>query len=226
MKINEIIVAQAVRLIRPQTTLYVPDVVQALQRLFGFVQSPSTATEMLPPAGGPLRFQHGKCVHDGRTIVVESVELYPNAVAVQAARSTTDDADIAMEHLLTAGAAFLAETSPQRLYVNQLDLTLDTHLDWASPIAARMGPMLSKMIASYNPQLPPDAFAPGFRLASLSMLIDPSQFPLPCDFRLERRAGMAYSENRYFSQAPLRTDDHIAMLNEMENQIRTLGEGK
>jgi hypothetical protein len=39
------------------------------------------------------------------------------------------------------------------------------------------------------------------------------------DFLIERRAGEPYSKNRYFSSAPLRTIDHVRVLEQIEKSI-------
>jgi hypothetical protein len=38
----------------------------------------------------------------------------------------------------------------------------------------------------------------------------------PAPFRLERRAGLGFDTNLYVSQAPLRTADHIKLLEQLE----------
>ena len=41
----------------------------------------------------------------------------------------------------------------------------------------------------------------------------------PSAFRIERRAGIEFNLNQYFCVAPLRTDDHIALLEEWEKWV-------
>jgi hypothetical protein len=46
---------------------------------------------------------------------------------------------------------------------------------------------------------------------------DVGQNKAPSVFKFERKVGQPFSENRYFAQAPLETDKHIALLEELEN---------
>src|SRR2546430_11983786 len=124
MKINEILFTEAVRMIRPRPNLYNPDIVKAVSERYGFAKVPSTASELLPGNTEPLRFYHGKFVHADRLILIRSVDLYSYAVAVQTASSTTDDADLVIDDLVSAGETFLADVVPMRLYVSQVDVTL------------------------------------------------------------------------------------------------------
>jgi hypothetical protein len=45
----------------------------------------------------------------------------------------------------------------------------------------------------------------------------PSLKPIP--FRIERREGVDFGANIYFSAAPLKTDDHIEIINEWEKSV-------
>jgi hypothetical protein len=52
------------------------------------------------------------------------------------------------------------------------------------------------------------------------MNLDPSKLPLLLDFRVERRVGAPYDQNVYYSGAPLRTADHVAVLEEFERAMQ------
>jgi len=39
------------------------------------------------------------------------------------------------------------------------------------------------------------------------------------DFLLERRAGASYQQNRYYSGAPMKTADHIRLLEIIEREL-------
>jgi hypothetical protein len=45
--------------------------------------------------------------------------------------------------------------------------------------------------------------------------------PRPPEFSFERRAGVIYASNEYFSSAPLRTADHIRILHELEKAFQS-----
>jgi hypothetical protein len=41
----------------------------------------------------------------------------------------------------------------------------------------------------------------------------------PAAFTIDRRAGKLFSENRYFSNAPLPKDEHIELIEELEKGL-------
>ena len=43
----------------------------------------------------------------------------------------------------------------------------------------------------------------------------------PSPFTIERRADTLFSESKYFSSAPLPTDEHISMLEAFEADVRS-----
>jgi hypothetical protein len=59
------------------------------------------------------------------------------------------------------------------------------------------------------------------KLKRLALNADPTAVPslLFTEFFLERRVQRPYAENRYQSGAPLRTEDHIALLETIENTL-------
>jgi hypothetical protein len=229
MKVDAILSAQALRLYSLKARLYLPDVVASLQKRYGFVEAPS-AQELLEAlredTNTALLFKHGKLLTpDGRAILIDGIHLYSHLVVAMTS-SSTEDADLVVDDILATHGESLERVEPRRHYVSRLEVTLDVPLDWASDVAGRTGVMLSKVIAGYDPNVPSGAYASGFRLVALGMQPDPSNFQVACDFRVEGRLGVAYNENRYFSLAPLRTRDHIAVLEALEQSIREAGEGR
>ena len=56
-----------------------------------------------------------------------------------------------------------------------------------------------------------------FEPVSIAMHLDISQTKLnPGFFSIERRAEVPFSEDTYFSQAPLRTTEHLELIQEFE----------
>jgi hypothetical protein len=60
-----------------------------------------------------------------------------------------------------------------------------------------------------------------FNLQHLALNVDPLTVPplRNTRFYIERRLQRPYSENRYESGAPLRTEDHIALLEAIEHRL-------
>jgi hypothetical protein len=208
--------AQALRLTTVKSPVYVPDVIKALQERYGFVQVPTTAEAILPrdTSTTPIVLGHGKFMHEGRPIIIQSLRLFANGITVETSIST-DDADIVADDILHLGETFVTPISTPKFYVSQLEVILDHGIEPLAPAGERIAYTLESMLENYGHEaLPP------FHLIALGMNVDPSKAMTPADFRLERRLGVPYEANVYFSQAPLRTPDHLAALEEIEEILR------
>jgi hypothetical protein len=222
MKDIQVLSARAARFVAVTTAkVYMPDVVKTVQDRYGFVGPPQTAEEMLAPLdpaqNQPLIFQHGKFVQGQRAIIIDRLEIYSHLTAVDTSTST-DDGDLVLDDLLALNPEVLKESLTRRVYISRLEIVLDASLDAVSPGAAALGASLTAMLSQY---LDEEAPAAPFRVASFALLTDPAQRVLPCDFRVERRVKTPFDMNRYYSQAPLRTSDHLAALEQFENYLRT-----
>lgn len=85
----------------------------------------------------------------------------------------------------------------------------------------------SKPLASLNPKL--EEFskrisseiggATIFGFAGIEFWPDQTQVLKPAPFSFQKRTGDAFSDNRYWSQAPLPTDKHLELLDELETLL-------
>lgn len=219
MKVNHILRAQALRLVHRKRDVYIPDVVATLRERYGFVSVPTKARELLPAEGEPLTLAHGRFSIDGREVLIQALNLYAAAINVETATST-DDADVVLEDVLQLGADVIQPADGRHHYASQLEVDFEsTHMEWLSPVIGNLGVRMAELVASYDAAAPAGAFAPAFRFSALHMATDPTQFVLACDFRIERRERVPFSANVYFAQAPLRTADHIAILQRMDEAV-------
>lgn len=224
MKITQILGARAARFIALSGVPYfVPDVVRLIQHHYRFVQLPQTAEELLAPldpdTNRPLTFLHGKFEHNGRAIVIERLQIFRNLIAVDTS-ATTDDGDVVLDHLvgLSPDPALRQRSLQRRMYISQLEATLEAPLETLLPSIDQLGAALATMMNRYLDEAAPVV---PFRLAGIGLVTDPGERVLPADFRVERRQGAHFDTNLYFAQAPLRTDDHGVALQQFEDILRT-----
>lgn len=203
-----------------------PDVIAALVARYGFVQFPQAPHEIIPSEGQSINFGHGKFTHDGRTIVIDTLQVFGNLIIADTG-SSTDDADLFMEDMLTHAASVIAlDPNHPQMYISQLELYLNAKMSGETPVALATFSALAEAIKGYLPTGWAEKWNHQFELSAISMAIDPSRFGLACDFRLERRVNHPYASHLYASQAPLRTSDHIAVLEAIEKTGKRKGESE
>jgi len=220
MDLRQVISATAARLIRVEPVYYLPDVIRQVREKYGFVQYPTTPQEILSP-DVPLTFAHGKFTDaTGRLILVRSLKLAGEGIAIETIAST-HDADMVMEDVLewAARELRLSIQSPGGWYISQVEVKLNASMDDWFPAWKRIG----ELISGRHETRPDDSApvqSPSYQPYSFSMYLDPTRgVKVPCAFQIERRATVPYSENVYFSAAPLATDEHLALLAEIERSM-------
>jgi len=215
MRLEKVLLAHAARIIGLATAnLYMRNAVRMLQERYEFVQVPTTADQLLPEEGQPLVFEHGQLVHEGRPIVIHKLQIYRQAMVVETGL-TTDDSDLVLGDLIRAGRerGLITRVGTPLLYISQLEIGLDSTLEQACPISRAIGARLLEVLTRYA--YGPPSF-PMPQVFGIAMKPDPQKQQMPCDFRIEKREGASYDDTLHFSQAPLRTSDHVAVLEEFD----------
>lgn len=216
MEITAVLQAFAIRFFVPSSPYgYFPDTIQALKEKYNFAFAPTTIQEVFPadPNQGNV-FRTGKFVHDGRTIVIDPLHLYHLGAAASTA-SSTDDSDLFLDDLMawassTFNVAF--KEHGKRAYTSQLEFHLDRPLPEYFPHLRSIGASVPRYL--------PDVWAikPPYEISAITFAADPAATHPSAlgNFRIERRQNVAFDANLYFSEAPLRTKDHIALIEAFE----------
>jgi hypothetical protein len=128
-------------------------------------------------------------------------------------RSSTQDSEAFLEELSRwivedFGLVFRPEMVRRKGYVNELIVKSEYSLNALNPqlgkFAARLSSLTSTPTESFNIE------TAGITFAADGLGLRPSPF------RFERENDTLFSENRYYSQAPVQTDVHFELLNELE----------
>jgi hypothetical protein len=110
------------------------------------------------------------------------------------------------------GLIYRPDMIRSKRYVSELNARLDFGLNSINPRIARFSEMLSGMFRAHN--LPP------FELTGMVFGLDSSAHSYkPHGFTVERKLGAPFSENRFWSQSPFTTSDHLQALSEFENLL-------
>jgi hypothetical protein len=220
MKSFTVLRAAAFRGLKPQLfdAVNMLELVDATKRRYEFLKCPD-----LEKPSESFDFQVGKLRAGNRVIKIEQfLVAYVGTQATSlgaAARTSSDDADLFLEDFtLWAKGEFGLDTTPlfAPAYHGQVEFVLETdRLSNRLEELNELGKAITNIIQGYGlkecPQFGLSAFTLHFDTIDLAMIK-----PIPTAFAIERRVGARYSENKYFSQAPLKTGDHKAILERFE----------
>lgn len=219
MKVEDILLGRAIRLLRINSRpLYITDAVQPLVDRYKFLKFPQTLEEYDLTKG--ITFSHGKfqprAEKNKRDVVIDSLQIYSNGVLVDT-RGDTEDADHFIDDLLKWSVEFFEIEIPDqridKVYLSNLEIVLSKTLFSHIPTAKPLGEWISAYLSEYG--LKHDAFEPtGFALN-----FDRTSLPgsILTNFSLQRRENTPFSSGIYFSSAPLKTKDHIALLQKLDS---------
>jgi hypothetical protein len=200
--------------LRPEGGVHLPDYLSAIAARYSFASVP---TDLADAIKSGAKFAIGKFKLDGEPISIKEMGLYSDGIICEAYGTTF--ADIILDDLFqwTRDEFKLKErTTPiHRTYTSGIVCTFDKSVESGLGKLAAISELLSKAyFDSYG-------WKYRFDLQRLAFNVDPKDIPhlRSTNFILERRVGTPYSENRYFSIAPLRTEDHIALLETIEREL-------
>jgi hypothetical protein len=220
MELISVIAANAIRFLpvldetKPKRPLL--PLVRALQDRYFFLEVPKTVADYNLTNGvtfleGVFRDQH----------VINRLQVFARGLICDT-KETTNTADEFLDDVLDWADKELKLDIPDRnsmpkLYLSQLEVRLPTGLGESLADFSNLGRSVSQLIQSYGMSM-----SNPFEVSSFKMYLDVSSFPgaYPFEFSFERRAGEPYSSNTFFSSAPLKTQDHLQVLQELEDFLR------
>jgi hypothetical protein len=214
MKLHQIVSSQAVRFvdqIEPEnkSPRSPTPIVRAMEDRYGFVQVPRTLQEFNFNTG--VTFLRGFFKHS----IIDRVQVYERGFLCEGTIHT----DICDEFLddLSMWAIEKFELPVKenalRTYFSQIEVVADLDIGAMFSKFLPIGRTIIQCLRSYGQQANKN-----FEISGLRMhgdITQPQQ-PPPAEFIFERRAGQPYDSKVYFSVAPLRSDDHMRVLNELE----------
>lgn len=217
MKISAVLLARVLAFfdtaeLNPRGEVSLPNLVPHIVQRFSFTGSPPNTIDPENPKS--ILFKGG--FFEGQAI--EEFALYGDGAKLDL-RSSTDDA----RRLLLSSFAWLAKEfklnfSEQMVsrwgYLSQIVFTSEHDLCAIHPALTQLSAEVSELVdkrmganLKYQPS--------GLSLSFEHVLAD---FQVS-NFTIDRRARTAYSKQKYFSQAPLETKDHVRLLEAFEKNL-------
>ena len=207
--------------IRPLGWVHPPSAFKMLAERYSFGYSPAMRGTWEEAQKDGLKFQLGKQVHGNRTINVTDLTLYTDGIVVSAA--STDDAELFLDDLMAwakevFGFKDIDRTNTKTLYLSNLIVELESSTDSLLKKFTLLSESLGKLLlTTYG--LDAVVQVCGLGLHFDRTITIPAWQTLT-QFSLDRRINQPYSQNRFFSAAPLRTKDHLAFLETIEATLK------
>jgi hypothetical protein len=217
MKLSAVILGRVLLFVEsfdlnPRGKAYYPDIVRRLVEHCGFIKFPQKIEDFDEHKG--VEFSGGKW----GDVTIEMLKIFQNGLQLDTRVSTTTSETVLDEALAWASKELGIVYSPNMVsrkgYVS--DLTFYTDV----PILSAYSPVSSLMERAHRKfeQMTGDnaIWQPTVLTIHSDML---PRKPLHAPFTIQRRAETAFSENKYFSEAPFPTDVHIQLLEQFEADV-------
>jgi hypothetical protein len=202
------------RLINPkglsQTLLF-----DGLKEQYKFAKSPAHAGDLTNNA---LVFEHGAFVKVNGESIHAQLSIYNDGIVAETASCTDDTMEFIKslcEWAVKAGYSLPSEGMVRFGFANQVRVLCETPLLAINPTIESLIRLLESRFQSLDnkPRV--------FDLGAIHLFSEDVSKPLaPVPFRFERKYGAPFSSNEYFSLAPLRTQDHLDLLEELEKILK------
>ena len=193
--------------------IYMLDAIKPLVDRYNFLKVPQTLEEFDETKG--ITFRHGKFHSNGRDIVIDVFQVFNNGLLVDT-REDTEDAERFIDDVVEWGSKtyglVVSEAPVEHVYLSNLELFLTNSLSTYIPIAPKLSGEISHYLTEYGIKHEP------FETVNFVLNFDRVRLPnsVLTNFTLQRREGVPFSSGLYFSSAPLKTKDHIAILQKMD----------
>jgi len=205
--------------VRPPSGVYMPALYQAIGDRYAFVARPQDHGTAITSGA---KFSHGRLITPSKPYLISELGIYNDGIIVDAIN--TDDAEFILDDLIlwTKNQFEVRDrlTEIPRTYSSlvtvEFDRAIEPTLRGVEAFVKNLELALKK---AYGWNLET-------KILRLGINADPQSVPplRNTQFFIERRIGRPYSENRYQSGAPLRTKEHVVLLQNIETQL--FGSGK
>lgn len=198
------------RLINPEG-LAIRDLLAAIKDRYGFAKAPAHEHDRTDQ--GSLAFEGGMFFYNDVSLSV-TLTIFSDGIVAETT-SNTDSTRAFLEDLreLVIASGYSLPESPSIIEGLVSALVVETEAS-----LMLLNPKLEALVKIIEAKTKPlDRKFRGYELTEISIATEDSNKPLaPASFKFERRIDQPFDMNRYYSQAPLETRDHLALLEAFE----------
>lgn len=202
-----------VRDINPRGRYFELALIAWLKERYTFTKYPSSITD-IDQTGG-LVFSSGSFHLRTDSLITVDLSIYNDGLVADT-RSSTRDTDTFIDDVLSSAVqefeiVFYPEMIRRKLYVSEMHVRSNRPLSSINPRLEGFASRLASMISIQK-----DA---RLELSSIGFWPDENSPAGTSRFLFERQLNTSFAEQRYFSSAPLQTEDHLKLLNEFEDLL-------
>ena len=194
----------------PQTGIHMPDLIRLVAERYSF----GIRAELADIAKAGATFEQGRLISGNKKLNIQNLAIHSDGIWVTAA--DTQSAEFILDDVITwAWEAFGFRepiTPPVPVFESHVIVEFERSIESALKIFDDLKEAFEAALRNtYERDIP-------VHLSRIGVGGDPLSvsYPLKSEFVIERRIGRPFSENRYFSLAPLPTPAHIALLERLE----------
>jgi len=189
------------------------EAINKIQQRYEFLKVPDPGVSREEIAKTGYKFGTGQIQLNGTKGVIVQLGIFSDGISADA-----QDSEIAEKFLIDIIRYLQSDfsfrpfaTEPRWFFHNQMVVEFKNSPAGLIASFGKISDAISKYLdRNYKTHVPMSFFR-------LDLQVDKNIVPEPAPkFILERRVGIAFEKERYYSSAPLRTVDHIALLEEIE----------
>jgi hypothetical protein len=197
------------------TGLSLQPVIEKLTEKYKFSKAPKNPLDY--DEQKTLAFKGGTFTNSKGVPVMITFLIYSDGLVADTTSNTNDSGEFLSQVTgwLTTEFGLLPPPEIRKAYVNQMDVECSTEL-------IQVNPKLKSFLDSVESRVKSaDGKARRFELGGLSFWTEDITKPgAPAAIKFERKFNAPWSANHYFSQAPLETNAHLELLNELEALLK------
>lgn len=155
-------------------------------------------------------FEDGEFKVDGDSLIWVKLTIYSDGVVLDT-RSSTKYSDAFLEHMFNGLSEIykmptFQSIMKEKLYLSQVFVSTDKSIELLNPKLKQISKYLSQNVEKDK----------NFQTGGISFWPNQVAKMNPTPFTFERAINVSFSENRYYSVAPLPTDKHLELLDKLE----------
>jgi hypothetical protein len=206
-----------IRDMNPKGKSIFPELFDWLKDQYNFAKFPKSTAEVDQQGG--WSFSDGQFQAKEEVFIDADLAVYNDGL-VATTRSSTNDSEAFLENVLESACkdyslVFDHSMIRRKMYLSEINVKANGSL-------SRINPTFDEFVGKISSALGFDSKT-GFQLTGVIFGADQTALPMSMQifsgFAFERKVGAPFSENRFYSKAPLPTHLHMELLEEFEKLL-------